>query len=366
MKTDLSDLVEVSRRYGNDPDWVLAGGGNTSMKDGRRIWVKASGFELGTIGPEGFVGMSMDALEEIWKKPYSDDETKREAEVLADMMAARAEGESARPSVEALLHSLIKSRLVVHTHPALINGLTCGRDGEAALAELFGDEALWVPLTYPGYILANEIKTRLDAAAAAGKPVPALIFLQNHGLFAAGDDPAEIDRLHRKAAGAIRQRLVREPDPSVRDIAAGDFRAAAEAAWGRKMEVRSAVNSDIIKFGESAGSFEPLRLPFNPDQIVYSGPGPVRIDCLDELSAAVASYTGRWKREPQAVVMKGLGLFAVGDSPKKADSALALMLDSVKIAVFSESFGGALPMTDELIVFIRDWEVEQYRAKVGE
>ena len=366
MKTDLTDLIEVSRKYGSDPDWVLVGGGNTSMKESGLMYVKASGFELATIAEEGFVEMSLDALNAVWNKEYSADEKQREAAVLEDMMNARTEGQDARPSVEALLHSLIKGRLVVHTHPALINGLTSGLDGEAILAELFGDAALWLPLTHPGYILANEIKTRLDAAEAAGKPYPEMIFLQNHGLFVAGDTPADIEALHRKAAAAVKGRLKRSPvegQKPVNAAALAEFSEKIEDSWGRSLELRSAVNSDILAFAGTDDAFKSLRLPFNPDQIVYSGPGPLRIDEPGKLSEALEAYKSEWKREPQAVLVKGLGLFAVGDTAKKAESALALMLDTVKIAVYSESFGGAHPMTDELIIFIRDWEVEHYRAK---
>ena len=370
MSADLKDLIDVSRKYGSDPDWVLVGGGNTSMKENGLMYVKASGFELGTIGAEGFVKMSLEALNAIWDKTYPEDEKLREAAVLEDMMNARTEGDSARPSVEALLHSLVKGRLVVHTHPALINGITCGRFGEAAVAEMFGDTALWIPLTYPGYILANEIKIRLDAAAAAGKPYPDMIFMQNHGLFVFGETPDDIDKIHRKISDTLISRLNRKPVPdsetSEIDRESMDaFSAAAEKAWGRAMKVKAAVNADVICYADSDSAFEGLRLPFNPDQIVYSGPGPMRLDGLSVLKDAVEQYKRDWGREPQAVLVKDIGLFCVGDTDKKADSALALTLDSIKIAVYSDSFGGPLPMTDEMIIFIRDWEVEQYRSSIS-
>ena len=365
MKNNLSDLIEVSRKFGNDPDWILVGGGNTSMKENGRMWVKASGFELATIEAHGFVEMNLDSLNAIWDKEYPADEKERESHVLEDMMNARSEGQTARPSVEALLHSLVKGRLVVHTHPALINGLTCGIDGEAAAKELFGDDALWVPLTRPGYILAKEIRTRIDALEAAGKPYPEIILLQNHGLFISGETPEDINRLHKKTADKVRSRVADIPADTAEDLAAEQFSVPAESAWGRKVAVRAAVNSDILSLAETDGKFEAVRIPFNPDQIVYAGPGPLRIDDIAELTVAVAAYNEKWKREPQAVFVKGMGMFAVGDTDKKAYSALALMLDTVKIAVYSRSFGGALPMTDELIIFIRDWEVEHYRAKVS-
>ena len=39
----MKNLVEFSRKYGSDPELVLAGGGNTSMKENGVLYVKGSG-----------------------------------------------------------------------------------------------------------------------------------------------------------------------------------------------------------------------------------------------------------------------------------------------------------------------------------
>ena len=65
---ELNSLITISRRYGSDPDYLLAGGGNTSMKENGILYVKASGFPLGDITEKGFVRMSLDALAQIWRK----------------------------------------------------------------------------------------------------------------------------------------------------------------------------------------------------------------------------------------------------------------------------------------------------------
>ena len=38
---DLSTLVKMSNTYGSNPAYVLAGGGNTSVKDDTTLYVKA-------------------------------------------------------------------------------------------------------------------------------------------------------------------------------------------------------------------------------------------------------------------------------------------------------------------------------------
>ena len=67
------------------------------------------------------------------EKKYPDETAEREAAILKDMLASRLEGEEARPSVEALLHSMVQGKFVVHTHPALINGMTLRTEGRKNL-----------------------------------------------------------------------------------------------------------------------------------------------------------------------------------------------------------------------------------------
>ena len=52
--SEIEKLVEVSREYGSDDKYVIAGGGNTSFKTADKLWVKASGHALATITEEGF------------------------------------------------------------------------------------------------------------------------------------------------------------------------------------------------------------------------------------------------------------------------------------------------------------------------
>src|SRR5438132_13189764 len=63
-----------ARLIGQDPNLVLHGGGNTSVKTVQRllsgetarvICVKGSGWDLDTIEPEGHPAVRMDALEEL-------------------------------------------------------------------------------------------------------------------------------------------------------------------------------------------------------------------------------------------------------------------------------------------------------------
>ena len=67
----LAELAAMSNKYGADPAYVLAGGGNTSYKTEDTLYVKGSGTSLATITEEGFVKMDRAKLAAIWNNTYS-------------------------------------------------------------------------------------------------------------------------------------------------------------------------------------------------------------------------------------------------------------------------------------------------------
>ena len=74
---DLSTLVKMSNTYGSNPAYVLAGGGNTSVKNDTTLYVKGSGTQLATIKAEGFVKMDRARLNEIMKPEYPKNDVER-------------------------------------------------------------------------------------------------------------------------------------------------------------------------------------------------------------------------------------------------------------------------------------------------
>lgn len=362
----LQDLISLSRRYGSDPAWVLAGGGNTSFKNATTMWVKASGASLGSIEASGFCAMDRDGLAAIWTKAYPDEAKAREAAALADLMAARLEGQTRRPSVETLLHGFFPQAYVVHTHPSLINGMTCGRRGESVFRELFADRAVWVPFVDPGYVLARTTKAAVDEFKARMGRVPSLLFLQNHGLLVAADSPAEILALSEDIVTTLSAKIARRPERSPRAVQSSRFAEAAAALVAilpSGASILHCADVDILGFAASKGAFDPLARPFSPDHIVYAGHEFLQVDAPRDLAAAWKGYSDRNGQSPRVVLIAGIGAFVVAENPTVAETALALFRDAVSVAVYAESFGGALHMEPERVQFIRNWEVESYRAK---
>ncbi len=364
----LQELVNMSHKYGSNPALVLAGGGNTSYKNEENIYIKGSGTALATIEEAGFVKMDRAKLAMLWQKEYSSDEKTREAQVLADMMAAKCAGEEAkRPSVETLLHNLLAQRFVLHLHPAMVNGITCGQNGEQVCKRLF-PEAVWIESTKPGYILALLCKEKIDAYKEAEGKEPQVLFLQNHGVFVAADEVAEIDVIMEQILNIIRSEVKRMPDRRLcayNEAGAKVVKERLAALYGEGSVVKHVVSEDIMALSASKEAFEPVAHSFTPDHIVYCKTEPIYLDDADRLEEKFADYEKSHGFKAKIVMIKDLGLFACGDSEKNAETAAMVFEDAIDIAVYSESFGGALPLEEYLVDFIANWEVESYRAKVS-
>ncbi|MDR1803883.1 MAG: class II aldolase/adducin family protein [Treponema sp.] len=367
-------LVEISRFYGGNPDYVLAGGGNTSWKDKDTLYVKASGSSLAEAAADSFVKMDRNALALIWEKEYPPSGPERESAVLADIMASRNAGEEAkRPSVEVLLHDILPFSFVVHLHPALVNGLTCSRRGEEAMREIFGGKAVWIPSTNPGYVLSKKTKTAMDAYSVAHDGAAAVIFLQNHGVFV-GDNGADgikgkYDEIMRKIGACIKKK----PDFSdeKRQLAGGHTGGAIDEIIETLTELAGAAvflhSREITSLVKDRTSFAPVSSAFTPDHIVYAGSEPLfsEANTAAGIRAAWKSHAEKTGRNPKIAAARGLGVFGAAATEKAASLALDLFLDSVKVAVYSESFGGPRFMTRDEIDFINNWEAERFRTSVS-
>ena len=363
----IDELVGFSNFYGSNEELVLAGGGNTSAKDGDTMYIKGSGTRLCDITAEGFVKMSRSKIAEIFTKTYPDNDKEREALSLKDLMDAKLPGQEAkRPSVETTLHSLFPQRFVLHLHPALVNGVTCAVNGKEVAKELFGDDVLWIDPVKPGYTLAKicydtltEYKNKMGRDAD-------VVLLANHGIFVADDEVEGLGEKLYSVIAKIRERVEREADFEIGDFESENFQNMINelsAVYGDDCIITYEPSTVALQFAKDRESFNKIYLPFNPDQVVYCKPYPVYVENESEIKGAVEEYKDKNGFLPKIIFVKGCGLYGVDYSQKGSETAVALFNDAMKIAVYAESFGGAKPMSPELTDFIVNWEAESYRSK---
>jgi len=364
----VQELVAFSNRYGANPNYVLAGGGNTSYKDAENLYVKGSGQTLATIQAEGFVKLNRAALDAIFTQTFSSDFDEREAQVLKAMMAARCAGEeNKRPSVEALLHEIIPSAYVLHLHPTAIGGLVCGKEGKAAFEKLFADEAIWLPPTMPGYYLATIVKDAAAAFAAAHNGTqPRYIFLENHGVFTGAETVEGLDAnwnaMEEKLATMIRE----VPDTSDVDFDLAFAGTVAPAIRGKNGGgvVTFRCNASIARAVADRAAFEAVYPNFSPDHLVYCGAKTLFLEGAD--AEAVLAELEAIDTLPRVIGVKGLGVFCCGTNVREANNAALLIDNACQLAVYAESFGGGKPMPEDLTRAIGGWEVEKYRKSVAD
>lgn len=372
---EIQQLIEISQFYGRDSRFVIAGGGNTSYKNEEMIWVKASGSSLATITEDGFAILDRAKLAVMSDKKYSDNAAQREEEVKNDLAAATLT-KGKRPSVETSMHNAIDYAFVVHLHPTTVNGLMCSQNAESDLKRIFGSKALYIEYTDPGYVLFKKVEDAIKAFREEdGGAEPAIIWLQNHGIFVGANSIEEIKVLYTKILDKF-EKAIQAPVPTetratcscTEQILPG-IRMMLSKEGLKTLKVRK---NELIKyFYDSIGNQAKIARPFTPDAIVYCKSNYIFINeeepeaVLAEAAKAIPTFREKFGYLPKVILMKGIGLVAVGDNAAQCDIILDVFEDAMKIAWIAGSFGGPHPMTQAQIDFIDNWEVENYRRSVA-
>lgn len=234
----LEQLVQLSRALGRpEAEHVILGEGNTSaLIDDGRFFVKASGEQLETIGPDGFVEIDLARALALLDAGDLDDDALKEA-----LMATRVVQDSpARPSVELLMHAVAlkagEARFVGHTHTTAVMGLLCSDQAEAfAHARLFPDQIVLcgpgsplVPYVSPGLPLGRAIHRAIVDFRDTRGVSPKSILMKNHGIIVLGQTAQEVvnilamwKKAARIYAGAAAAGTVVELTPAEIDDIAG-------------------------------------------------------------------------------------------------------------------------------------------------
>ena len=134
----LDQLVLASHLLGADRAVSNFGGGNTSAKGtatdhtGREMpvmWVKGSGSDLATMGPEHFTALKLDEVLPLIERDEMSDE-----DMVAYLSRCQLDPRMPRCSIETLLHAFVPAPHVHHTHPDGINVLAGSGRRRAARA----------------------------------------------------------------------------------------------------------------------------------------------------------------------------------------------------------------------------------------
>jgi len=368
-REQLQKLVGISRYYGSDPDYVIAGGGNTSYKNRDNLWIKASGIPLAGITEGGFVCMSRPWLKKVGEKHYSNDPVKREDEVKKDLAAAVVSPENLRPSVETSLHDLIEFAFVVHTHPTIVNALMCSVDAAVSTEKLFGDKAIYIPYTDPGYTLFKKISEEVELYVKLHDKSPSIIFLQNHGVFVGADTVDEVKQIYGDMMDKLTTGLsIKLPSGRIKEVESELLFLIRNQLEKKGLSSKAFKGELIEHFTKSREAFSRIERPFTPDIIVYCKSNYLflaRNTGRDELTDRLENFRTGYGYYPKVILVEGGEMIINDESDKSVDIARDVFLDMMKISLLSENFGGPHFMTVDQVAFIDNWEVENYRRKIA-
>lgn len=304
-RTDLDLRVYSSRLIGRDPALVLHGGGNTSYKgtavdrfgaSRRVIWVKASGFDLGKMGVEGFTALDLPPLFALAELEILSD-----GDMVAEVKRARLDPQAAPASIEAIVHALFPAAYVDHSHADGVLTISNSIDGTSRLREIYGSRVLILPYIKPGFDLARQVaevirSSSFDQAEA--------IILEHHGVFTWGETAKEsYDRMIAICARAeqwLAERIPALPatTPAKPDaVAVARIRGIVSHLAGRAMISRPASVLPKNEIAEVANLSRHGTL--TPEHVIHNKPFPVVIG--DSPEAAIADFA----REYRAYVDRG-------------------------------------------------------------
>lgn len=376
-------LAHVSRLLGGDPDLVLHGGGNTSVKHtvtdvtGAQVaalFVKGSGHDLATIGPDGFAPLRLDRLRELLGVARLGD-----AEMMNQLRCALLDAGAPDPSVEALLHAMLPHPWVLHTHADAIVTLTHVPD-ESLAARVLGEDVIVVPYVMPGFVLAKLAAT-LWAEQATDATVG--LVLRGHGLFTVGDTAQEAYARHVELVGRAAAHLAEHatppgpgrPPPAVDAVELAGIRERLSRAAGAPLVVTRHTDPAAAAFVARPDLATVTQHgPATPEHAIRTKRVPLVGTDIDGYVAEYERYVAeneerrgtrvqRLDPAPRVLLDPRLGMLTAGRTATDADAAADLYHHTMRIIGDAEHLGGYRAPSPAEIFDVEYWELEQAKLR---
>ena len=407
VAADLALRVYSTRLLGRDPNLVLHGGGNTSVKtrvkdllgeDAEVLCVKGSGWDMANIEPAGMPAVRLELLRKLRARTTMPDE-----DMVRVQRAGLVDPQAPNPSVETLLHAFVPHKFVDHTHATAILSLIDQADSEVLCTQTFGNRLGFVPYIMPGFALAKKA-----AEVFEKNPNVDGLILDKHGIFTFGNDAREAyermiefvtlaeDHLRKKGNAQFARARVPDQIAAASEVApiirgACTLRNAFGEGAHKRLILNFRSNDMILNYvsGKDVTRYARAGL-ITPDHVIRTKPWPLIVPApeagkLDDFKNAVqqaarafmeeyAAYFTRQKTRangaamhdplPRVVLVPGLGLFGLGASAKDARIA-ADVAEAAAEGISGAEATGAFKSISEADMFdVEYWPLEL--AKLGQ
>ena len=380
--TGLDLRVYSSRLIGSDPAMVLHGGGNTSYKgivtdrfgaERPVIWVKASGFDLGTMGAEGFTALDLPALLALAELEILSD-----SDMVAEVKRARLDPQAAAASIEAIVHALFPAAYVDHSHADGVLTVSNSLNGTALLREIYGPRVMILPYVKPGFDLARQMREALLSPAFAQAEA---IILEHHGVFTWGDTAREsyermveiCARAETWLAGRIpslpaSQRI--ETDP----VLIARLRGAASRLAGRALVSRPVAGVPVAEIADITRLSRHGTL--TPEHVIHNKPFPAIVDdepetALEDFAAEYRAYVARaddagltpLPPHPHWALLADGAVRSFGPTLARARISADVAAANLKALRYSSRLGGWQGLAEGDLRALEYWELEQAKLR---
>ena len=399
----LGQRVYTSRLLGRNPELVLHGGGNTSAKVEEKdffgdavslCYVKGSGWDLATIEREGFSPVRMNALLKMAELPAMSD-----SDMVLQQRAAMTNPNAPAASIEAILHAILPFKFVDHSHANAIAALTCNKDGEKRVTEVFGKRVLVVPYVMPGFILAKAVYDLIKGRDLRAEKIDGIVLLK-HGLFTFADDARKSYELHIELVTMAEEWLAKQcaaapvcaEGNETRAERSGapahlshedliDFARLRKAVFIKRGHAQIAQlnpSPDAVNYASSKGVADyGTRGPLTPDHSIRTKRAPAIIG--EDIAASVQhfadEYTEYFKRNsggqimldpaPRFALWPNKGIVSFGDTLKDAKIVADIATHTARTVQLAQSIGQWEPLPEKDIFEIEYWELEQAKLRTG-
>ena len=383
FKTPLELRAYTSRLLGQSEDLVLHGGGNTSVKDKARnvfgedehiLYVKGSGHDLNTIGPEGHSATRLDVLKRLATLAGLSD-----TDMMRELKCSQIDPGAPTPSVEAILHAIIPFKYVEHTHADAVVAISNTQGGEEKIRQLFGEDTLILPYEMPGFLLSKQVhEATLDFDWSSCRA----IILLHHGAFTFHDDARtsyeNMIQIVTEAEDYIRRKNAMDiAEGNLPGIDALEFaRLRKEVSRIRQRPVAARFSPDpfaAVADVESCGT----RGPLTPDHVLHTKRIPMLMtgrhrEDVENFAQAYQSYFERntqaglacLDKAPRWGIYKDKGIASFAVNGKRLKVCADIVEHTVRAIQRGEKMGGWAALSEKEIFDLEYWELEQAKLKV--
>ena len=319
-----------------DPLLVQGAGGNMSWKDGRTLWVKASGTWLSdSLNTDIFVPVDLDHLQINLKNGHY-------AFTPRVLM-----GETLRPSIETILHGLMSHKIVLHLHALHALVYLIQHDAKERLADkLQGLAWLFIDYHKPGEKLAENI-----ALALAGEPDSQILMLQNHGIVIAGDTIDEVGRL----LSIISTRLLRPQNEQLAYLQK-EVKKSVNFAGQPYFPIENPLLNQLVYIEKYCQALK-YYWAICPDHVVFLGH---KANVFTSESSLI-QYLNEGEEIPELVFIEKSGVFVTNDFSEAKLLQLQAYFDLISRV---ENIGNIKVLSEQDIAALLNWDAEHYRQQL--